>query len=145
MIPGLKTLAREVPCVTDALQDRVVIFAAAGDALDDDVGDAANQGRELHISGSGHGLQLLDPVRGGLGRSHQLSLLLALSHSNQLAKRLLLEAQRLATGVRRASSFGRAKNRVTAPFALPTGPFRRPDGIWLVTQELDTDPGPEPI
>src|ERR1019366_891105 len=145
MIPGPKTLAREVPCVTYGLQDRVVLFAAAGDALDDDVGDAANQGRELHISGSGHGLQLLDPIRGGLGRSHQLSLLLALSRSNQLAKRLLLRAQRLELGDRRASSFVRAKNRVNDPFVLATGTLRGPDGIWLVTQELDIDHGPEPI
>jgi len=53
MVLGLEAFVGKVPRRTDCLQDRVVVLAAAGDALDDDVGDAANQRGELAVRGRG--------------------------------------------------------------------------------------------
>jgi len=70
MVPGLEPLRCEVPSGTDGVQDRVVIFPTAGNTLDDDVGDTADQGRELDISCGGCGLKLFDSFRDGLGRRY---------------------------------------------------------------------------
>ena len=62
MVLGIEALRDEVPGRANSLQDRVVILATAGDGLDDDVGDLADQGPELNLSGGNRGLKLLDPV-----------------------------------------------------------------------------------
>ena len=142
VVLGLEAFRREISCRTNGFQDRVVVLTTAGDALNDDVGDAADQRLELAISGVGRGLQLLHPVRGGLGRSHQCRLLLALRGGDLLAERLLFGAQRLELGDGRPSSFVCRQDRVDDPLVLATGTLRGPDGVGLVAQELDVNHGP---
>ena len=134
MVLGLEALGYEVPRGANGLQNLVVILASAGDALDDDVGDAANQRGELNISGSGGGLQLLDPVRSCLGRGHQRCLLLALCRCDLLAEGLLLGPQRLELGDARASQLVRRQDGVDDPLVLAAGTLRGSDGVGLVAQ-----------
>jgi len=51
VIFGLEALSHKVPCTANGLQDGVVVLATAGNALDDNVGEAPDQGRELEVCG----------------------------------------------------------------------------------------------
>ena len=98
MILGLEALGGEIPCGANGFEDPEVVLATARDALDDDVGDSANERRQLCFSVGGGDLQRLDQVGGGLGRSHQHGLLIALSRRDLFAERLLLGTERLELG-----------------------------------------------
>src|SRR5450756_1082790 len=109
-----------------ATSDRVKELQAAADVAD----------AELGVGDVGGGLQLLDPVGGGLCRCDQRRLLVALGRCDTLAVRLLLGPKRLEIGDGRPTSLVRRQDRVNDPFVLTTGTLCRPHGVGLVAQKL---------
>src|SRR5665811_1328936 len=145
MVLGLEALGDEIPCSTNGLEDPEVVLATAGNALDDNVGDTADERRQLCFSVGGGDLQHLDEVGGGLGGSHQHGLLSALSRCDLFAERLLLCSERLELGDGRTTQLVRLQDLVDDPLVLAPGTLRSPHGVRLVSQELDVDHAPEPI
>ena len=162
MVERLEALGREIPWRADGLEHDIVVFAAHGHAVDDDVADLAQQAVELGPGLVGVAssdltcsLSFAACVRASWatfsrcsasGRSGLLGLLEGAHRgTDRLADGLLLGAQRLELAEGGSTALVGSEDRVHDPRVLSTGLLRGADSVGFVAHELDVDHAGQPI